>query len=106
MQYIPIEKDLIPYRFDMSLAGRVYTFEVHYNEEFDFFTLDLELDEEVLVTGEKIVYEMPLFDGIEDSRFPQLTLVPFDESGLSNEVNWNTLNETVFIYLPDGDDDE
>ncbi|HEY2493249.1 MAG TPA: hypothetical protein VGI33_10095 [Paenibacillus sp.] len=99
MEYIDIEKNLIPYRFDLSLADEVFTFEVHYNEEHDFFTVDLERDGEVLVLGEKLVYGMPLFYDVMDNRFPKLSIVPYDESENSIAVTWTTLSESVFLYV-------
>lgn len=105
MEYIEIEKELVPYRFEVSLADTVFTFEVQYNSEYDFFTVDLERDGEVLVTAEKITYGVPLFSGIADERFPEVELFPFDESGSSEEVTWATFGETVFLYVLDGDDD-
>lgn len=109
MEYIDIEKDLVPYRFDVDLDEETFTFEVNYNPEKDFFTVDLEKDGEVLVVGEKIVYGTPLFTDVWDSRFPLTTILPWDESGLSSVVNWETLGTTCFLFTPteeDLDDDE
>ncbi|MCY7484437.1 hypothetical protein MC059_08670 [Paenibacillus alvei] len=106
MDYIDIEKDLIPYRFDISLADEMYTFEVHYNAEHDYFTVDLERDGEVLVVGEKLVYGAPLFGDVWDNRFPGVHIVPYDESENSNAVTWDALNESVFLFLIKGDDNE
>lgn len=52
MEYLPIEKDSIPYQFDIDLEGDIFTFEVNYNDRFDFFTLDLMRNDNVLVYGE------------------------------------------------------
>ena len=60
-QYIPIQKDLIPYTFDITLGGRTFTFDIRYNAARDFFTVDLLRDEEIIVIGEKIVYGRVLF---------------------------------------------
>lgn len=102
MNYIDIEKKLVPYRFDISLEGTIFTFEVHYNSEHDFFTVDLERSGVVLVTGEKMVYGRPLFKDIADSRFPSVNILPFDLTGTADTVSWDTLSESVFLYL-DGD---
>jgi len=99
MDYIDIEKDLIPYRFDVSLSDRMYTMEVHYNAEHDYFSLNLERDGEVLVVGEKLVYGVPLFDDVTDERFPRVKIVPYDEAEMSQSVNWDTLSVSVFLYL-------
>ncbi|WP_312118179.1 phage baseplate plug family protein [Brevibacillus reuszeri] len=106
MDYIEIEKNLIPYRFEISLADTVFILEVHYNSEFDFFTVDLYRDREALVTGEKIVYGVPLFSNIADERFPAVVIFPFDESGNSDSVTWANLGETVFLYLLEDDSSE
>ncbi|WP_422659121.1 phage baseplate plug family protein [Paenibacillus sp. EC2-1] len=106
MDYIDIEKNLIPYRFDISLEEEVFTFEVHYNEQFDFFTLNLEKDGEVLVNGEKLVYGSTLFYDVMDNRFPRVPIVPYDQSETESIVNWRTLSESVFLYLIEGDEDE
>ncbi|MCM3143036.1 hypothetical protein [Brevibacillus sp. MER 51] len=105
MEYIEIEKGLIPYRFEISLSDAVFTFEIHYNSEFDFFTADLERDGELLATGVKLVYGVPLFTDSKDHRFPQEEIIPFDLSGTTQEVTWSTLEETVFLYVLEGDSD-
>lgn len=101
MEYVDIEKELIPYRFDVDIAEETYTFEVHYNAEHDFFTVDLEQDTEVLAVGAKLVYGVPLFGDIQDSRFPAYPLLPLDLSGESQAVTWATLSERVFLYVID-----
>lgn len=106
MEYIDIEKEQIPYRFDISIADEDFTFEVHYNAEYDFFTVDLERDGDVLAVGEKLVYGIPLFYDVMDNRFPKLPIVPYDESELSTAVTWETLGTSVFLYVIEGEDDE
>lgn len=101
MEYIDIEKALIPYRFDVSIQNEIFTMEVHYNPDYDFFAIDLEKNGEALVTGEKLVYGQPLFRDVADHRFPGLPLVPYDESGQRQEVNAETLSESVFLFIMD-----
>ncbi|NHN29445.1 phage baseplate plug family protein [Paenibacillus agricola] len=98
---IDIDKQKIPYRFEISLSNVLYEMEVHYNPGFDFFTLDLYRNKEVLAFGEKLVYGMPLFHDIADARFPAVGLIPLDESGNNVEVNAQTLGETVFLFVVD-----
>ncbi|MBY9077283.1 hypothetical protein KIH86_03680 [Paenibacillus sp. HN-1] len=107
MDYIEIDKDSLPYRFDISIADEPFTMEVHYNAEYDFFAVDLEdSDGNVLVSGEKLVYGQSLFVDVWDSRFPKLPLVPWDESEQSAEVTWNTLGTSVFLYIVDAEDED
>ncbi|MHA6481057.1 phage baseplate plug family protein [Paenibacillus sp. strain BS8-2] len=99
MEYIVIEKPLVPYRFDMAIGGETFTFEVQYNAEYDFFTVALEREGEVLALGEKIVYGQQIFGDILDGRFPKRAIIPFDESGKEQAATWNTLNESVYLFL-------
>jgi hypothetical protein len=96
---INIDKQKIPYRFEISLAGTLYEMEFHYNPGFDFFTVDLYKNKEPLVYGEKLLYGLPLFHDIEDARFPKVGLIPLDASGQSVEVNAQTLGTTVFLRV-------
>jgi hypothetical protein len=98
---IDIDKQKIPYRFEISLSNALYEMEFHYNPEFDFFTVDLYRNKEVLVYGEKLLYGIPLFKDITDARLPAVGLIPLDESGHSIEVNAQTLGETVFLFVVD-----
>ncbi|MDR4997897.1 phage baseplate plug family protein [Brevibacillus parabrevis] len=102
MEYIEIEKEQIPYRFEIDLSGVVFTLEANYNSEYDFFTVDVERDGEVLITGNKLVYGVPLFSYSSDERLPQVEIVPYDEAGITQEVTWSTLGETVFLYVFEG----
>ncbi|UVI28163.1 phage baseplate plug family protein [Paenibacillus spongiae] len=101
MNYVDIEKELIPYRFDIEIAEETFSFEVNYNAEHDFFTIDLSLDGEVLAAGVKLVYGVPLFGDIQDHRFPAYPLLPLDLAGDSQSVNWETLSVRVFLYIID-----
>jgi hypothetical protein len=96
---IDVDKSSIPYRFEIPLAKVLYEIEFQYNPGFDFFTVDLYKNKEPLVYGEKVVYGMPLFHDFSDGRFPDVTITPFDESGKASEVNWQTLGETVFLFI-------
>ncbi|PZM62621.1 phage baseplate plug family protein [Paenibacillus dendritiformis] len=106
MEFIPIEKDSIPYQFDIALGVDIFTFEVNYNERFDFFTLDLMKDDQVLVQGVKLVYGVPVFAGIEDHRFPVPMIVPIDEAGRETAVTWDNFGETVFLAYGEGEGEE
>lgn len=100
---IPIDKGNVPYQFEIELEGDVFVFEVHYNAQADFFTLDLHREDETLVLGEKLVYSTPLFAAYADERFPAVTITPYDRAGNENRVTYDNLGETVFLYVGDRD---
>jgi hypothetical protein len=99
VEYINIDKNLIPYRFNIQLASEIFTFEVQYNADFDFFAVDLEKNGEVLVLGEKIVYGTYLFRNVADRRYPKVGIMPYDESKQSTAVTWDTLGKSVFLFV-------
>ncbi|MFD2867473.1 phage baseplate plug protein [Kurthia populi] len=103
MEYIEIDKDLIPYEFIIELDNDEYKLDVRYNETYDFFTVDLYKDEQLIVAGEKLVYGQALFASTYDPRtHPAQTIVPLDLSNHESTVTWATLNETVFLILQNG----
>ena len=61
---IEINKNLIPYSFDITLGGEIFEIGVNYNEFADMFTLSLAKDRELICSGEPIVYGVPLFKDI------------------------------------------
>ncbi|MFT9496383.1 phage baseplate plug family protein [Anaerosolibacter sp.] len=101
MDYIDIDKAAIPYKFDIQISGVTYTIEIHYNAEYDFFTIDLYRGTDVLVLGEKLVYGKPLFETIRDKRFPDKIILPTDPSEQSTRITYENLGESVFLFLID-----
>jgi hypothetical protein len=99
LEYIPIEKDNIPYRFEIELEAEIFEMEIRYNGTYDFFTIDLYKDREPLIYGEKVVYGVPLFSNVRDLRFPVVTITPIDEAGLENQVTYENFQETVFLAV-------
>ncbi|MDF2657758.1 MAG: hypothetical protein K0Q94_549 [Paenibacillus sp.] len=97
--YMPINKNQVPYRFEITLGAELFTFEVRYNADFDFLTLDCYKGGQVLVYGEKIVYGVPLFVDVLDQRFPVLQIVPLDKAGAESRVGYENIEETVFLQV-------
>lgn len=99
MEYIDINKSLIPYSFDITLVGETYTFEVNYNSKYDFFTIDLLKNNEVIVLGEKLIYGKPLFTSSQHKDIPKIDLLPYDLSDSTERITFDNMNESVFLYM-------
>lgn len=99
MQFIDIEKENIPYEFDTTIGGKAYTFHINYNAEYDYFTIDLYRNGELIVDGEKIVYGRPLFFSCTHLDVPAEPILPYDMAGIETQVTWDNLNNTVFLWL-------
>lgn len=99
MEYILIDKEAIPYKFEIDLKGDVFTFEVNYNERFDFFTVDIEQGGETIATGAKIVYDNPVFNFTNDPRLPNVTIKPVDDSSTQTRAGYEQIGESVFLLV-------
>ena len=95
---IDINKDLCPYQFDIQLDGTTYTMEIRYNNEFDYFTVDLLIGEETIINGEKILYGRELFQSHKHLNVPS-DIVVFDASDEQTRAGYDQLGETVFLYM-------
>ena len=98
--YIKINKDLIPYNFDITLAGEVFNFRIDYNSTGRFFTVCLSKNGEIVCAGEPLIYGRPLWENVwRKGKYPQIDIVPYDDSGDRCKVTWSNLNETVFLVI-------
>lgn len=96
---LPIYKEEIPYEFELELDDEVYTFEIHYNSEYDFFTVDLLLNGEVIVYGDKMMLNKPLFSTYTDRRIPKIPIIPRDTAGLERRITYENLGKTVLLHV-------
>lgn len=102
LEYLPIEKDLIPQQFAVSLWGTKFVFLVRYNSLGDFFTIDLsDANGNALVTGEKVMLNRPLFNEKADLLGSAGYLMPIDVSGSSDRITYDSFYNSVFIFLID-----
>jgi len=102
-EYIDIDKNEIPYAFEMELAGEIFEFEVNYNHAHDFFTLDLFKNGGALVVGEKLVLNRPLFQNRTSIELPKVQIIPKDRANSATRITYDNLNETVFLYVGETD---
>lgn len=105
-EYIDIDKNEIPYAFEMELAGEIFEFEVNYNHAYDFFTLDLFKNGGALVVGEKLILNRPLFRNRIGIELPKVQIIPKDRANSATRITYENLNETVFLYVNEGEENE
>lgn len=96
---IEINKSLIPYDFNIVLGAEEFNFRVDYNNTGDFFTIELKKNDEILCSGEPIVYGRKLFKDIWTPKFPAIDIIPFDLSKRYNTVTYDNLCEGVLLIL-------
>ncbi len=103
VQYIDVDVSKVPYTFSVKLTDRTYTFTVKYNAVGGFFTVDLlDINGDVLAFGEIIRYGRPLFNVVEDERFPIPVIIPhcITNDDIS-EVTPENFGRDVKLYLHD-----
>lgn len=98
---ILINKNMIPYGFNITLGDILYRIEINYNKTADLFTIALYKNNYCICFGEPIIYGSPLFNDIYNYGFPSITIIPYDESGINNEITYKNFNETVFLCIDD-----
>ena len=101
VQYIAIDVSRVPYTFSVKLTDRTYAFTIKYNAAGKFFTIDLyDVNGNVLVFGEIVRYGRPLFNVVEDERFPIPVIIPscITDDSIS-EVTWENFGKDVKLYL-------
>lgn len=104
---IEIEKELLPYNFNIALAGEVFNMAFMYNKTADLFTCTLSKNNEVLVYNEPVIYGVEMFaDVYESGLFPMLAIVPLDEAGNETAVTYENFGKTVFLTIDDQLDSE
>lgn len=102
--YVPVDVANLPETFEYDLDGKTYQLTFYYNDEGNFFTVDIALgDGTVLVRDEKLVIDRPLWVNIFDSRLPATPLVPMDESGQATYCGIDEFMNSVFLYENDID---
>lgn len=101
VQYIDIDVSRVPYSFTIKLTDKTFTFTVKYNEVGGFFTIDLlDLNGNVLAFGEIVRYGRPLFNVVENERFPIPVIIPLCITGDEvSEVTWDSFGKDVKLYL-------
>lgn len=104
--YVPIDVDDLPEQFDYEIDDIDYIFEIKYNEQGDFFTAGIALDDGTWIVRDwKMILNQTLFFNISDERLPTTDLTPMDESGQASEISITNFGDTVFLYEDTVDED-
>lgn len=111
MYIIPLDKAKVPYQFDIALDKQLFTLELHYNLQFDFFTMDLIKGTTTLVSQEKLILkQFPFRECYEDKdhnlnpNFPQGLFYVGTTDSTIKRVNYANLGDTVQLYYIERDE--
>lgn len=99
---IPVNKAMIPYRFDILMGSQTFTLEFNYNATMDLFTVSVYQAGVLKCADEPIIYGLPLWDDcFMVNELPCLTIIPMNESNGTDKVTWENFGETVFLCIDD-----
>lgn len=103
IKYIAIDAEKVPYSFSVKLEDKTFVFTVKYNDCGGFYTIDLEdVAGNLLAYGEAVRYARPLFNVIEDERFPIPVIIPLCITSEDiSEVTKDNFGKEVKLYLYD-----
>lgn len=105
--FIELDIEEVPVEFEIDIEDDTFIMSLNYNETYDFYTVDLYDGEgEVIVLGEKLVLNIPLFESLIDERLPAPTIVPYDESGEATCIMKENFYKTVFLTFDNGGEDD
>ena len=98
VSHIDVDTSKVPYTFSVKLGDRTFAFSIRYNEVGGFFTVDLSIAStgEVLVYGDIVRYGRPLFNSVEDERFPVPVIMPLCLTGDKPELALTIQREDGF----------
>ena len=99
MRIITINKNNLPYRVNMKFKDITYQLFFRYNIEHDFFTVDLLLDNKIVVAGEKLVLNKFLFSAIAWSGAANLIITPLNPDGSQDRITFRNMNNEVKIFV-------
>ena len=101
VSYIDIDAAQVPYSFAVKLVDKTYIFTIKYNDVGGFYTIDLlDTNGGVLAFGEIVRYGRPLFNTVEDERFPIPVIIPVClVNGAVSEVTKENFGNDVKLYL-------
>lgn len=100
--YIPIDVAAIPYQQNVELIDNEYIFKFAQNSIDGNFIVDLfDYNGNLLVSGEPIILNQPLFRNMSNPNLPIETITPIDESGNATEINEDNLGTTVQLAIDD-----
>lgn len=104
--YLDFNFDDLPNAFSHDIDGNTYNFMLYYNDTNDSFYIDIydnSKPQVPLIMGEKLVYGMPLFGGINDPRLPAIQIVPIDDDGNESIVNRSNFPDIIKLEFIDTD---
>lgn len=105
LNYLPINKSKTKKdKFIITLDNKEYLFEVYWNDIGKFFVFNMyDSEENPIILGRKITYNINMLDNIIDDRLPDVSIYPLNPSIEDGHITFDNFMETVKCYILPGD---
>jgi len=105
IQVLPTRTDTPRYRFTIELDGQSFIFTFEWNDRDSGWYLSIsDVNEVPLVSGVRVVLNVPLLDRYLDPRLPAGRFAAIDTSGTDTEAGFADLGDRVkLVYQPAAD---
>lgn len=100
-EIIPIDKESIPYSFDIDLSGVACTFMIDYNMYGDFFTMNLSIDDQEVEVGAKLTLGVEIFNTRPNALNKVVKIVPLDITGKNTRITYENFSANVLLFVMD-----
>ena len=100
MVKVVVDKNNLPYKFELNIKEVIYDFIISYNQTYDFFTITLIKDKIILIESERAVLNQPLFTTVNEA--PETTMGIYGINTDVKELTFENLNfQTALVFLED-----
>lgn len=105
-EFLPVTADEVPIEKDFTIGDSTYSWLFKYNETFDFYSLEIIDEDDVIVYTTKLTYGSDIVNAVVEGLRISRIVVPFNileltqDIALQNQrVSKESLGRTVFLLL-------
>jgi hypothetical protein len=101
LNYLPITKSKTKTdRFIIELDENNYIFEVYWNPIGEYFAFNMyDIDENLIISGRKITYNVDMLDNIIDERVPGVQILPVNPAVEDDHITYDNFMDSVKCYI-------
>lgn len=101
LNYLPISKSkTVMDRFIIELDENNYIFEVYWNAIGEYFAFNMyDIDENSIIFGRKITYNVNILDNIVDERVPGVEIIPVNPAVEDDHITYDKFMDSIKCYI-------
>ena len=99
--FLPFTEDVadLPVSKIFEVDNTEYTYEIDYNETYDFYTLKITDANGDLVYSTKLLYGSNALHAINEAAGISSKIVPYDLTGLNTRIETSNFGDPVKLYV-------